>query len=214
MTKSNILANNSNKMHNINMKKNNLDENVSQLKNYSIIRIYSSFLLSFVLSFVFFCLLSLIKEAHNNEDINFYKNPVLLFIWILSITFAILTIYKLYIGIRYLILFIKIKKDNKENEKLKLNDNPMKISISKNQKIEDSQFNIMFIKLKFKQTKLLIPFINNEKIKTINNKKGCCQELTKITSKIKYLKNSKVIIFGSDKYTNEILNYINKNENI
>ena len=214
MTKSNIIANNSNKMHNINMKKNNLDENVSQLKNYSIIRIYSSFLLSFVLSFVFFCLLSLIKEAHNNEDINFYKNPVLLFIWILSITFAILTIYKLYIGIRYLILFIKIKKDNKENEKLKLNDNPMKISISKNQKIEDSQFNIMFIKLKFKQTKLLIPFINNEKIKTINDKKGCCQELTKITSKIKYLKNSKVIIFGSDKYTNEILNYINKNENI
>lgn len=214
MTKSNIIANNSNKTHNTNMKKNNLGENVSQLKNYSIIRIYSNFLLSFVLSFVFFCLLSLIKEAHNNEDINIYKNPVLLFIWILIIAFAILTIYKLYIGIRYLILFIKIKKDNKENEKLKLNDNPMKISISKNQKIEDSQFNIMFIKLKFKQTKLLIPFINNEKIKTINDKKGCCQELTKITSKIKYLKNSKVIIFGSDKYTNEILNYINKNENI
>lgn len=125
---------------------------------------------------------------------------------ILFITFSgYCTIY----GLNYIFKYRNMLDDIKNKRTTTITEKPIRIRIIKDQLNKyNSRRTLRYIKLYFKHTSILIPYINNEYVIKPKNIRLTIDKLMDLECNITYLSKSRIVIKGGEKYISVSKKYL------
>lgn len=121
--------------------------------------------------------------------------------FIFSILFILFSGYCSIYGLNYIFKYHNMLEDIKNKRTKNISEKPIKIRIIKDQLNKyNSRRTLRYIKLYFKHTTVLIPYINNEYVRKPKNINLTKEKLLYLECNITYLSKSRIVIKGGEKY--------------
>lgn len=137
------------------------------------------------------------------KDTDYIKeNPLGYYMGILfSILFVAFSGFCTIYGLNYIFKYRNMLDDIKNKRTTVITEQPVRIRIIKDQLNKyNSRRTLRYIKLYFKHTSILIPYINNEYVRKPKNIKLTIDKLLDLECNITYLSKSRIAIKGGEKY--------------
>lgn len=126
-----------------------------------------------------------------------------------SILFVAFTGFCSIYGLNYIFKYRNMLDDIKNKRTTVITEKPIRIRIIKDQLNKyNSRRTLRYIKLYFKHTSILIPYINNEYVKKPKNIRLTIDKLMDLECNITYLSKSRIVIKGGEKYISVSKKYL------